>query len=177
VRLALATVLAVAAGVLVGAVVVGGLGVALGYALFADDEPETGLPASVLETHAALLEAAESGDYEELRPLVPASGFTYTFGEPAEDGPIAYWQRLETTRPAIEILAEILRMPYTLSRGYYVWPFAYDVASAEDLSAHERELLEPLGPLDTLFAPGTGYLGWRAGIAPDGTWTFFVAGD
>ncbi len=22
-----------------------------------------------------------------------------------------------------------------------------------------------------------GYLGWRTGIAPDGTWVFFVAGD
>ena len=176
-RLALATLLAVAAGVLVGAVVVGGLGIALGYALFADDEPETGLPAGVLQTHAALVEAAKSGDYEQLRPLIPETGFTYTFGEPVQDGPIGTWRSLETPRPVIEILAEILEMPYTLSRGYYVWPFAYDVASVKDLSAHEQELLESLGPLGTLFAPGTGYLGWRAGIAPDGTWTFFVASD
>jgi len=77
----------------------------------------------------------------------------------------------------VETLAEILRMPYTLSRGTYVWPFAYDVASVDDLSAHERELLAPLGPLDTLFVPGAGYLGWRAGISADGNWTFFVAGD
>ena len=34
-----------------------------------------------------------------------------------------------------------LRMPYTLSRGLYFWPFAYDVASIDDLTAHERELL------------------------------------
>jgi len=68
-------------------------------------------------------------------------------------------------------------MPYTLSRGYYVWPFAYDVDDVGDLSPYERELLEPLGPLNTLFFEGTGYLGWRTGIAPDGTWTFFVAGD
>ena len=68
-------------------------------------------------------------------------------------------------------------MPYTLSRGYYYWPFAYDVADVADLSSHERELLAPLGPLDKVFVEGTGYLGWRAGIAPDGTWVFFVAGD
>jgi hypothetical protein len=24
---------------------------------------------------------------------------------------------------------------------------------------------------------GLGYLGWRAGFEPDGTWAFFVAGD
>jgi hypothetical protein len=47
----------------------------------------------------------------------------------------------------------------------------------DDLTAHERELLAPLRPLGRVFVEGTGYLGWRAGIAPDGTWSFFVAGD
>ena len=134
-------------------------------------------PPDVEATREALLEAAESGDYEKLRALIPDAGFEYTFGGPVEGGPIAYWQGLESERPPIEILAQILRMPYTLSRGYYVWPFAYDVASIDDLSQHERKLLEPLGPLDSLFFAGTGYLGWRAGIAPDGSWAFFVAGD
>jgi len=94
-------------------------------------------------------------------------------------GPIAYWQELERTTGArpLETLAEILRMPYVLSRGLYVWPWAYTVESAADLSAHERELLAPLGPVATLLPPGSGYLGWRAGIEPDGDWAFFVAGD
>ena len=56
-------------------------------------------------------------------------------------------------------------------------PFAYDVASLSDLTAHERELLATLGPLESVFVEGTGYLGWRAGIRPDGSWVFFVAGD
>ena len=68
-------------------------------------------------------------------------------------------------------------MPYTLTRGMYVWPWAYAVPGAADLSEHERELLAPLGPPGRLFVPDTGYLGWRAGISPDGTWVFFVAGD
>ena len=140
---------------------------------------EPGLPAPVAETRDALLEAAESGDYEALRPLVPDTGFEYTFGSPVPGGPIAYWQELERTtdEEPLDSLAEVLRMPYTLSRGIYVWPFAYDVASIDDLTAHERELLAPLGPLETVFVEGTGYLGWRAGIRPDGTWVFFVAGD
>ena len=145
----------------------------------ASEAAETGLPAAVEETRAALLAAAEPGDYEALRPLVPATGFEYTFGGPVEGGPIAYWQELERTsveRP-LENLAEVLRMPYTLSRGIYVWPFAYDIAERDEITAHERELLEPLGPLDTLFIEGTGYLGWRAGIEPDGSWVFYVAGD
>ena len=138
-----------------------------------------GLPAAVEKTRAALLAAAESGDYEELRPLVPETAFEYTFGSPVQGGPIAYWREIERTtgeRP-LEALAEILRMPYTLSRGIYFWPFAYDVAEIADLTAHERELLAPLGPLESVFSEGTGYLGWRAGIQPDGTWVFFVSGD
>ncbi len=133
-----------------------------------------GLPQPVAETHAALLAAAESGDYEALRPLLPAQ-FSYTFGGRVAGGPIAYWRRVETEsdeRP-IEILARILRMPYTLSRGTYVWPFAYD-KQPDELSAHERQLL---GDLADAFGAGSGYLGWRAGIEPDGTWSFFIAGD
>jgi hypothetical protein len=126
-----------------------------------------------------LLEAAESGDYEQLEPLIPSSGFEFTFGGPVEGGPVGYWQELErsTVERPLDNLEAVLRMPYTLSRGIYVWPFAYDVESADDLSPHERELLAPLGPLDTLFVEGTGYLGWRAGVDPEGNWVFFIAGD
>jgi hypothetical protein len=35
----------------------------------------------------------------------------------------------------------------------------------------------PLGAVEALFPAGGGYLGWRTGIEPDGTWAFFVAGD
>jgi hypothetical protein len=143
------------------------------------EEIAIGLPEPVADAHARLLEAAESGDYKELEPLIPSTGFEYTFGGPVEGGPIAYWQELErsTVERPLENLEAALKMPYTLSRGIYVWPFAYDVESVEDLTAHERELLAPLGPLDTLFVEGTGYLGWRAGIDPEGNWVFFVAGD
>jgi hypothetical protein len=134
-----------------------------------------GLPAPVAETHAALLEAAESGDYEALRPLIPDSGFSYTFGGGVQGGPIAYWQQVEqqSDESPIEILAQILRMPYTLSAGTYVWPFAFD-KQPDELTDYERELL---GDLADDFGAGSGYLGWRAGIEPDGTWRFFIAGD
>lgn len=143
------------------------------------EQVAVGLPDPVADTHARLLEAAATGDYDALRPLIPTTGFEHTFGGPVEGGPIAYWQELErsTVERPLENLEAVLRVPNTLSRGIYVWPFAYDVADVGDLSPHERELLAPLGPLDTLFVEGTGYLGWRAGIDPDGNWVFFVAGD
>jgi hypothetical protein len=39
------------------------------------------------------------------------------------------------------------------------------------------ELLAPLGAPSEFFPEGMGYLGWRSGIAADGTWAFYVAGD
>ncbi|HZB85880.1 MAG TPA: hypothetical protein VE289_04880 [Gaiellaceae bacterium] len=135
----------------------------------------SGLPGPVAETHAAVLAAAQAGDYEALRPLIP-DGFSYTFGGPVEGGPIAYWQRVEQESDdvPIEILARILELPYTLFGGTYVWPFAFD-KQEDELTAYERELLGDLA--NSYSGAGSGYLGWRAGIEPDGTWRFFIAGD
>jgi hypothetical protein len=137
-----------------------------------------GLPGPVARTHAALLAAAEAGDYEALRALLPDDGFRYTFGEEVAGGPIAYWRNLQDGmggRP-LEALAAVLRLPYVLARGLYVWPFAYTLTGDDELTGHERELLETVGGAQ-LIVPGTGYLGWRAGIEPDGDWVFFIAGD
>jgi hypothetical protein len=133
-----------------------------------------GLPEPVAETHAALLAAAESGDYEQLRRFLPDE-FSYTFGTPVEGGPIAYWQQVEAEsgESPIDRLAEVLRLPYTLYAGTYVWPFAYD-KQRNELTGYERRLL---GDLAVYSGAGSGYLGWRAGIDPDGTWRFFIAGD
>jgi hypothetical protein len=133
-------------------------------------------PDVVLRKRAAILAAAQARDYDALAQLSDPQRFAYSFGGEVEGGPAAYWRQAETRgedpTPA-EALAAILRMPYTLSRGLYVWPFAYD-KTEDELTAYERGLLEELGR-GGAFADG--YLGWRAGIDPDGRWVFFVAGD
>jgi hypothetical protein len=133
-------------------------------------------PDAVLRKRAAILAAAQARDYDALAELTDPEQFKYTFGEEADGGPAAYWRRAEASgeepSPA-EAMTEILRMPYTLSHGLYVWPFAYD-KTEDELTAYERKLLARLGK-GGAFADG--YLGWRAGIDPDGRWVFFVAGD
>jgi hypothetical protein len=133
-------------------------------------------PDAVLRKRAAMLAAAQARDYDALAELSDPQQFEYTFGGAVEGGPAAYWRQAEARgedpTPA-EALAAILRMPYTLSRGLYVWPFAYD-KTEDELTAYERQLLARLGK-GGAFADG--YLGWRAGIDPDGRWLFFVAGD
>jgi hypothetical protein len=104
----------------------------------------------------------------------------YTFGGPVEGGAVAYWKRLERTteeRP-LETLAEILRMPYTLHHGLYVWPFAFATPPA-DLTSYELELLEPIADRQDVRAWKSfgGYVGWRAGFSPEGEWLYYLAGD
>jgi hypothetical protein len=157
----------------------------VGYLIGSRGEPEAatvtvdtsvppGLPQSVERTRAAVVAAAERRDWDALRGLL-APGFKYTFGGPVEGGANSYWQRLERegADDPLAVLTQALRLPYTLSRGTYVWPFAYD-RTAEELTDYERKLLEPLGRAGVF---SEGYLGWRAGIAPDGAWLFYLAGD
>ena len=131
------------------------------------------LRSAVAEKRDAILRAAVDKNYEALGRLIDPNEFEYTFGGPVEGGAVAYWRQLAAEgQDPLDDLAAILRMPYTLASGHYVGPFAYD-KTADTLTDYERELL---APLETSFA-GESYLGWRAGIRPDGRWVFFVAGD
>jgi hypothetical protein len=136
---------------------------------------ETAPPDVVLRKRAAMLAAATESDYDALAQLADPTEFEYTFGEQVDGGPAAYWRQAVSRgeEPPAAALEAILRLPYTLSRGIYVWPFAYD-KTEDQLTSYERVLLRPLGSAGA-FADG--YLGWRAGIRPDGRWVFFVAGD
>jgi hypothetical protein len=134
-----------------------------------------GLPAAVDERRAEILRAAEAGDHGALARLASAD-FTYTFGGPVPGGPAAYWQEAERRGEGpLEALAAVLKLPYTLSRGIYVWPFAYD-KPPEELTQYEQELLREI-PGGAPAVGAQGYLGWRVGIRPDGSWIYFVAGD
>jgi hypothetical protein len=173
--------------------VLAGAGVAAGYALRGEDEAvpqvttatvtetvtvpaSSGLPEAVERKRQEVLAAAESGDHDAVAALADPDGFEYTFGGPVEGGPAEYWRQLEeeTDERPLEALAAVLKLPYTLSRGIYYWPFAFD-KQADEITDYERELLQTI--------PGgsevgeSGYLGWRAGITPGGDWIFFVAGD
>jgi hypothetical protein len=138
-------------------------------------ERDTALPEAVLEKREQVLQAAEERDYDALARLADPDGFEYTFGGPVPGGPAQYWrERAQEGEDPLAALERILRLPYTLSTGHYVWPFAYD-KTADQLTDYERSLLGDLLPGGNL--GDTGYLGWRAGFTPDGSWVFFVAGD
>jgi hypothetical protein len=140
------------------------------------------LPEAVAATREAILEAVQARDWEALRALIPAQGFTYTFGEAGD--PIAYWQDLEEEGvPVLPNLEALLESPHGRLRGAYIWPAP---AGKDATEWTERDL----AILDQLTAAGVlterenrdyqefdYYYGWRVGIDRDGTWIFYVAGD
>jgi hypothetical protein len=135
---------------------------------------DVGVPTAVERKRAQILQAAEAKDYDGLARLTDPT-FKYTFGGDVPGGP-AFWRQAEQRgEQPLEALAAVLELPYTLSRGIYVWPFAYDKTAA-DITQYEATLLKRIPPGNTAVGP-EGYLGWRAGILPDGSWIFFVAGD
>ncbi|HVK91457.1 MAG TPA: hypothetical protein VM468_08660 [Mycoplana sp.] len=144
-------------------------------------------PAPVRRMRELIVEAAASGDIERLRPLL-GKGPTQTQVSVVEgDGdPVTTLKGLSGDSDGIEILAILLDV---LATGFvrvdagtpneaYVWPY-FAEKSLDALSPPEKvELLRIVtaGDFADMQEFG-GYNFYRVGIAPDGQWKFFVAGD
>jgi hypothetical protein len=147
---------------------------------------ESDLPEPVREKRQKLIEAAKSGDIENLRVLMQAEATppSVALGDPGD--PIEYLKALAADADAREILAILLEV---MESGFvhvgegtedelYVWPY---------FAQYPLEALTP-GQLVELFTLLTAadyedmksygvYTFFRVGIAPDGRWLFFLAGD
>lgn len=137
--------------------------------------PAQELPDAVADMRRTLFDLATSCDYEGLAALVAEDGTTISFGAP--DDPVAFWvgEGRRGTEPLV-LLAELLTLkPGKHTDGWYAWPAVH--VDTED-EANWQELEEAGLTEGILDAPdGRAYYGYRVGIASDGTWMFFVAGD
>lgn len=146
----------------------------------------TSLPNAVRKTRERILKAARTGDIEKLRPVIEANELIpiFSFGE--DQDPISYWKQISRDGKGREILAEMIRIFTTgfirMDKGskdeLIVWPYHFGYP-LDKLKPHEQvELYLLVNPDDaTTMEESGGYFGYRAGISPDGTWQFFVAGD
>ena len=144
------------------------------------------LPSPVLKTRNALLQAARSGDLEKLRPILEASEDTPIVSFGADEDAIAYWKDSSVDGSGRDILAEMIKV---FSSGFvhinagttddlYIWPyhFVYPIDKLTAEQEVELYLLIPAQHREDMVEAG-GYIGFRAGIAPNGSLVFFVAGD
>jgi hypothetical protein len=145
------------------------------------------LPEPVRRMHGLIVEAAKSGNIEQLRPLIGLGedGTQLSFGGTEED-PIAFLKSLSGDDEGQEILAileEVLSAGYVrlepgAANELYVWPYFFAIP-LDKLDARQRvELFKIVtaGDYEDMKAFGA-YIFYRVGITPEGRWAFFVAGD
>lgn len=145
------------------------------------------LPPPVKRLREQIIEAAKSGDVARLRPIFDANGEVpqLSFDQSGED-PIAFLKSLSGDTEGREILAVLLEV---LEAGYvhvdvgtpeemYVWPYfaRYPVDKLTPPQIVELFTLIFAGDYEDMLTYGT-YLSFRVGIAPNGVWKFFLAGD
>jgi hypothetical protein len=144
------------------------------------------LPGPVRTMRDSLLRAARSGNLEELRAVLERNELMPIVSDGDVKDPIAYWKKVSADGTGRDVMAEMIKV---LSSGFvridagkrsemYVWP--YHVAYPLDRLSPEQQvelylLVTPALKKDMEEAGE--YLGYRAGIGPDGTLHFFIGGE
>ena len=150
-----------------------------------EDQPD--LPQAVADTRRLIVGAAAGCGYARLAHVAARGDdpFSFTFGAEGDaEAAAAFWKSEEDAgREPLRFLVELLDRPFATrdvpEGAQYVWPSAFAHETWADVPAGERDALRPLYD-DTDFAffeSFGGYAGYRIGIAEDGEWLFFVAGD
>ena len=149
------------------------------------DQPD--LPDAVAVTRAAIYEAAMSCDFDALKAISDQTenGVQTSFGGTSVE---LFWQGESRGDPLLRSLVEHLNLPYAANENvvgqtFFVWPSAFENMTTpygDGISPEEyAALLEVynVSELEEMWDGIGGYVGWRNGIAADGEWQFFIAGD
>jgi hypothetical protein len=148
-------------------------------------DPEK-LPTPVRRLREQIIEAAASGDPEKLRPIFDANGELPALSFNESDDPVETLRALSGDPEGREILAILIEV---LEAGYvhvdpgtpdemYIWPYfaRYPVSALTPPQLVELFKLVFSGDYEDMKTYGA-YISYRVGIAPDGTWRFFLVGD
>jgi hypothetical protein len=144
------------------------------------------LPAPVARMRARIIEAARSGELDKVLTVMQTNETMPIFSFANERDPVAYWRANYPESGGLEVLSillEILDMGFVhvdagTPQDMYVWPYFAYVPLKELTSAQKVELFKVVTGSDYRAMQDFGaYIFYRLGIAPDGTWHFFVSGE
>jgi hypothetical protein len=144
------------------------------------------LPASVARTRERILAAARSGDLSQLVAVMQSGGTMPIFSLNDDKDPIPFWKANYPDSDGVEVLSiaiEILEAGYAhvdqgTAEDMYIWPYFARMPLKALTPAQKVELFKIITGSDYKDMLDFGaYNFYRLGIAPDGTWQFFVAGD
>lgn len=145
------------------------------------------LPAPVLKTYEALLDAARAGDFDGLEQVRAKKGQDMQIGFGAAETITDFLTANSLSGDGIDAMAgliEILEAPYAeVDAGdgtvFYMWPFLAGLDDLGALTLEQRLEAYRLVDADALddFAEYGGWLATRMIIEANGRWTAIVAGD
>jgi hypothetical protein len=144
------------------------------------------LPPAVARTRERILTAARTGDLGKLVTVMQSNEALPVFSFTEDKDPIAFWKANYPDSAGIEVLSiltTILETGYVhADRGtpqeIYLWPY-FARLQLDTLTPEQKvELFRIVtgGDYKDMIEFGA-YSFYRLGIAPDGTWHFFVSGD
>ena len=146
----------------------------------------TKLPPPVARLRQQIIDAATTGDPEALRPIFDANGDPPQLGSNDSGdavGNLKLQSGDEGGREILAILIEVLNAGYVhvdvgTPDEMYIWPYfaRYPIDKLTPRQLVELFKLVYAGDYEDMLANGQ-YTYFRAGIAPDGTWKYFVTDD
>jgi hypothetical protein len=144
------------------------------------------LPAPVARMRERILAAARSGDIDKVVAVMRSNAAMPLFTFSDERDPVAYWKTNYANSDGIEILSILVAI---LQAGFvhvdkgtpqemYLWPYFARMPIKSITPEQKVELFRLITGADYKDMTEFGaYVFYRLGIAPDGAWHFFVAGD
>jgi hypothetical protein len=142
----------------------------------------TKLPPQVQRMRQAILQAAVTGDIEQLRIPIEMNEIPPVFGKPHNSSPIAHLKSVSADgngRDMLAILFNILTAGYAITNPgtkdeMIVWPYHAVIPLNALTPSQEAEIYRFVAParLKEMIARGK-YSFYSVGIAPDGVWHYF----
>jgi hypothetical protein len=140
------------------------------------------LPDPIKNTLQDIVEAAQSGDIDEMLPVLQENELPPMLAAAAVSDPIAFWKKASVDGQGRDILAAMLNV---FSSGFvrtgegkdamYVWPYFAEMDLSKLTPAQKVELFRIVPAAQALEMMKSGkYTYYRAGIGGDGVWHYFL---
>jgi hypothetical protein len=146
----------------------------------------TRLPPPVLRTLERIVVAARSGELHQLVAAMEANESMPVFSFTQDKAPIVSWKSSYPDSEGVEVLSILLsivnagyvRVDQGTAQELYLWPYFARTPLRTLTPRQQVELFRIVTGADYRDMLKSGaYSFYRLGIAPDGTWMFFVSGD
>jgi hypothetical protein len=144
------------------------------------------LPPAVQRMRERILAAAHTGDLPTLLALMRANGGMPIFSHTQKQDPAAYWKESYPDSDGLEILSILISILETqpvrtdvgTPKEAYVWPYFARLPVKSLTPAQKVELFRVVTGSDYKEMLERGrYVFYQVGIAPDGTWRYFLASE